>query len=372
MGYVLDVLAGALRLMKAPLSLLVYIFLLTMMCTGLYLGLRRPAMRVICEIPGAGWLTICEGFAQAQVIEPNATMRADFPGLMALQNDALDRLLAQSSAGSQLAFDVKRAEVLVRGLTSYINHSALENKVLIASLLSQFVGDAKDTGRDLQKLSSKLYSAVASVTAFTDYAGSTISAARASQAKDASPVVQRMFQASMDVLSEQITRTLKHATKSMERLDRLEESMATIHDVLVKEDLLVSERRNRLAADLWTRLGWNAEEMRVDDTQLKLLGSVQDYRVQALNHVIGTMQTLDAIDADLAELQSQLSAPAVAKLIPVEVQLASIQDSVRRLRQRMEATTRGVNDGSGTDLRMRDTMLGSSAEERIRLVDEDW
>nr|VWO98829.1 Zn(2)-C6 fungal-type domain-containing protein [Ganoderma boninense] len=361
MGYVLEVLAGVFRLMIAPLSVLIYLAIVALFVNMACQAVWEPTTEVICRLPGAAWLPPCRRHAPPQVVEwPNTTTRVDYPGLMALQNDALDQLLVQSNAGSQLAFDVKRAEVLVRGLTSYVLHSKLENKALIASALTQFVSDAKDTGRDLQKLSAKLYGAVASVTAFTEYAGTAIAEAKAFPNKDIDSIMQRMFLTSMETLSEQVSLSLKHAGSCIARLDRLEDSMATIHDILVKEDVLVIEQRNRLAADIWTKLGWNAEELHVHDTHLKLINGVQHYRVQAVNHVTSTMQTLETIDANLAELQGQLSSPVArkAKPITVEVQLATIHDSVHRLRKQMASTASGTEaSADGLDRQMRAVRL---------------
>lgn len=157
--YTFDVVASALQLFKAPLAVSLYIAL---MAYAIYAGLyafREPACKMLCAIPGTQVLSICHSYSPPVASEFKYAMRADYPDLMSLQNDALDKLLMQSSTGAYLALDVKRAELLVRGLVSYVTHSELENKSLLAGLLKQFSFDAKVTGRDLQRLSSKLYNA---------------------------------------------------------------------------------------------------------------------------------------------------------------------------------------------------------------------
>ena len=160
-AYIVDVLAGVFRLMKSPLSMFLYSLVLLFVAGVAYQPLQAPAVTLICQIPGMGMFPYCRGPNSILGQESNKTMRVDYPSLMAVQNDAMDKLLMQSSAGSQLAFDIKRAEVVVQGLTSYVVYSKLDNKALIASLLTQFAADAKATGRDIQKLTSKLYGTVA-------------------------------------------------------------------------------------------------------------------------------------------------------------------------------------------------------------------
>lgn len=163
----------------------------------------------------------------------------------------------------------------------------------------------------------------------------------------------------MNVLSEQVARVTIHATNCLARLDRLEEAMATIHDVLVKEDLVIHSTRDRIAGELWSKFGGNKETLRIHEMHIKLLSGVHSYRINALNHVVATMRTLEAIDADLSELRGKLSAPdalRIGEVIPLEVHLASIESSVRTLRTQL--STRHQESPPEIAINIRDAQSG--------------
>ena len=66
----------------------------------------------------------------------------------------------------------------------------------------------------------------------------------------------------------------------------------------------------------------------------QVLKNVQQYRSVAVAYVAGTTQALTKIDAELSDLRDRLSASSLEAVeIPLEVQLASIESSVRRLQE---------------------------------------
>jgi hypothetical protein len=85
---------------------------------------------------------------------------ADYPKLVDVQSATFEQLLDESVGGSGLALEIKKAEMATTDLSTLVRVSNLKSRDLIAESLTEFVEDAKKTGRGLQKLSSKVGGAV--------------------------------------------------------------------------------------------------------------------------------------------------------------------------------------------------------------------
>jgi hypothetical protein len=81
---------------------------------------------------------------------------ADYPKLMEAQSSTFEQLLDRSAGGSGLSLDIKKAEMATRDLTTLVRFSELKSRDSLSRSLEQFTSNAKDTGRGLQKLSSKI------------------------------------------------------------------------------------------------------------------------------------------------------------------------------------------------------------------------
>ena len=81
---------------------------------------------------------------------------ADYPKMVDIQSKTFKQLMDESIGGSALSLEVKKAEMAITDLVSFVRLSKLKAKDTLASSLLQFVLDAKKTGRGLQKLSSKI------------------------------------------------------------------------------------------------------------------------------------------------------------------------------------------------------------------------
>ena len=85
---------------------------------------------------------------------------ADYPKLVDTQSATFEQLLHESISGSGLSLEIKKAEIATSDLVTLVRVSNLKSKAMLADSLSDFVDDAKKTGRDLQKLTSKIGGAV--------------------------------------------------------------------------------------------------------------------------------------------------------------------------------------------------------------------
>ena len=87
-------------------------------------------------------------------------VRVDYPNFVEVQQHALDEFLGYSDNGSELAVNLKHAELAVRDLIVLVQASDLAVKDALADALMEFVIDAKNAGRDLQLLSAKINGAI--------------------------------------------------------------------------------------------------------------------------------------------------------------------------------------------------------------------
>lgn len=146
--------------------------------------------------------------------------------------------------------------------------------------------------------------------------------------------ILRTFQTSLAWFTSSISAIIVEASATTSNLDRLEECLAMAHALCLREQFETTLALDDLLWELWTKLGGHRSKVRDLKNRASVLKNIQKYRSIAIAYVAGTMQTLSAIDVELSELRDRLSAPALeANHIPLEVQLASIESSVRRLKE---------------------------------------
>ncbi|KAH9934425.1 hypothetical protein B0H21DRAFT_813538 [Amylocystis lapponica] len=342
--YLLDVHLVALRLLRAPLGLIICLYVLAVVSYYATMALCSTSgfslictVSAICQLPGFSLLCPPSGGA----IPPQS---ADFPGIVDMQGAVFEQLLDNSVAGSSLSLQIKKAQMAVSDLVTLVRVSDLSSKALIAESLEGFVGDAKRTSRGLQRLSAKIGGAVDSIMAVNDYALHKIEAADHIRSASLIPVWPRsrpsaekilpqVFEQAMDVLSAHVQRVILEAEVSFSRLDMLEQRLATLHEHLSREEASITSAKNELLSDLWTRLGGNRRELRSFEGHLEVLGNLADYRVRALAHVVSTLHKLQGLSGDLEDLRERVAAPELTGPgISVEVHMRSIRNGLERLR----------------------------------------
>lgn len=131
-SWVRDVLGGALRVLKTPISYLLAIWLLF----GLGVILRTlvtntvyASLSPICRIPGASLLNLpfCPVY---QVDTKNGPPPpVEFDQLMTVQAQ-FEEVLAESAGGVSLPVDMKRGEASIRDLRQLVRYSQLHSKLV--------------------------------------------------------------------------------------------------------------------------------------------------------------------------------------------------------------------------------------------------
>lgn len=145
-------------------------------------------------------------------------------------------------------------------------------------------------------------------------------------------VIAESFADSLNVASTQMERVILEAEVNLANLDRLERRLITLHEIVQRENVHISDERSELLAELWTILGGNRRRVRNLDGHLYLLRSIGQYRTRALAHVVATMQTVQVMSGDMEDLRERVNAPElVGDRIPPEVHIKSIQAGIDRL-----------------------------------------
>lgn len=359
----LKLLLGIAHMLQTPIAVIFTLYIIFLFSSQFLASMLKP----ICSIPGASLVPICSLQAQPQPSQgpqDRPPKWADYPRLVDMQATTLGQLLDQTAGGSGLALEIKKAELATHDLTTLVRVSDLTSRELLADTLVGFVGDAKKTAEDLQRLGAKVGGAVdrhvsslsqasrdanivCSVMAMNDYALNKIDAAQNGQpsavmrvlwpfgsASGTQEVVRSTFEDAMAVMGDAMARVVVEAQLSLGHLQDLEQRLLTLHEIIAREDKAVEADKGELLAHLWTKLGGNKKKMKGFERHVQLLGGVRAYRKQALGHVVGTLQTLSGMQADMEELRARVaSVPVGGERIPVEVHMRSIQKGLERMKE---------------------------------------
>ena len=152
--YVWDVSSRAFhhsRYMLGFLLALWIVALITLQVSPTFWGAISP----VCYLPLISSSDLCKTWRNA-IPGKQAPQWADYPKMVDLQSKTFEQLLDESIGGSALSLEVKKAEMTISDLISFVRLSSLKAKDSLANSLIDFVLDAKKAGRGLQKLSSKI------------------------------------------------------------------------------------------------------------------------------------------------------------------------------------------------------------------------
>ncbi|KAF8623605.1 hypothetical protein AX17_007308 [Amanita inopinata Kibby_2008] len=359
--YVMDILGTAIHLMRKPLGILIFLIFLSMSMGWIVYYLQK-ALMPMCFLPLVSRSTMCSVILQIQPI-----VKADpWKELVQVQTKAFDQLLDESAGGSGLSLEIKKAEIATSDLVTLVRHSELKGRDLLADSLKDFVNNAKKTGRGLQKMGSKVAGAVDNILAVNTYALRTIEEVSGKKTsvltslmpwysgKDTKEAVGNIFADAMGVLSANLQRLILEAETNLANLNSLEERLSTLHDIVTREGISISNAKDDLLSDLWTILGGNRGRLRGLNEHLALLKQLGSYRKKALVHVTATLEALQAMSDDMEDLRERVATPElVGPSVPIEVHIQSIQNGIERLQEGRNRARRIEADAVRRVLEMR-------------------
>ncbi|KZV63886.1 hypothetical protein PENSPDRAFT_757644 [Peniophora sp. CONT] len=349
--YAFSVFSISTRFMKYPLAVFLFLYLLALIL-GRVSSQLQTALQPLCYIPGVSFLCSHPSpYVSSDPGPPPPPQWADFPRLVDMQGQTFEALLDESADNAGLSLEIKKAEMATADLATLVRVSDLASRERLADILTDFVGDARDTSRQLQRFSAQVNGALDSVMAVNDHALHTIEAAEA-HSKSVMASVQALipfaatpedvrqaavttaFASAMSILSSNMERLQLEAQTSLMKLDRLEARLGTLHELVKTQDASLSDLREEILAKLWTKLGGNKRDLRGTDKHRALLAGIGAYRARALAHVVTTLQALQGYAEDMEVLRTRVATPSLAEDIPLEVHVRSIGAGLRRLQDR--------------------------------------
>ncbi|KAF8905067.1 hypothetical protein CPB84DRAFT_1676925 [Gymnopilus junonius] len=365
----LDVLSTAIHLLRKPLSILLFLWLL-----GFIMGQVSQTLRTvflpICVIPGISSSRMCRSLASNLSSGRRVSQWADYPKLVDVQSKTFGQLMNEVVGDSALALEIKKAEMATTDLIALIKISDLKARDALVGSLDEFVHDSKKVGRGMQKFASRVGGAVDNIMAMNEFALLSIESARnaepsfwsltslvpgKSRRKKLDMIIAKTFEDAMDVLSTNMERLILEAEANYQNLNALEEQLGTLHELISREDSSLASAKTELLADLWTKLGGNRKTLRNFDSHLVLLRELGTYRKQALVHVVAALQVLRTMSEDMEDMRERVAEPnLVGPNVPVEVHMKSIHMGLERLREGRTKAKR----------------LSEDAVRRVLLIDE--
>ncbi|CAK5265552.1 unnamed protein product [Mycena citricolor] len=338
--YFLDVSKRVILLLRIPLSTLLFLWIVAFLC-GLMSHTIRAMISPMCFVPGISSSSFCVPPVSVSLGQ-GLPKWADFPSLVNMQTAAIEQLLDESSSGSALALQIKKAEIATTDLVTLVGVSELKSRESLSNALRSFVDDARKAGRSLNKLNAKVAGAVDGITAVNDYALHSIQAAAAPSLLDRlvpwrktdAGILLETFEDSMNYLSSILQRLVLEFEVNMQNLYSLEEQLSVLHEIVMREDVSLSAAKSELLGELWTILGGNRKKLRGYAHHLEILKGLGQYRIQALAHVISALQTLTQMSEDIENLRERVAAPELTESrIPVHVHIKSIQSGIERIKE---------------------------------------
>ncbi|KAL5314944.1 hypothetical protein ACEPPN_017594 [Leptodophora sp. 'Broadleaf-Isolate-01'] len=358
MSWLLDVLTGALKVLKKPLSYILAVWLLfgiAVIVRNLVTNSIYASMSPLCRIPGASLLNL--PFCPVHRVDTShgSPPPVEFDDLMAVQSK-FEEVLEESAGGVSLPLDMKRGEASIRDLRQLVRYSQLHSKNELVLEFDGFIETARIASYDLQKFNSHVGRAVDSVIATTrwttrvldgiqerDGSRGSINAfihdrllAPFQPVKFTESVLLDQYIQHTRIVEEEINKLIIEAQAILLVLTNLEDRLDVIHGIATRDDMHTKALKEEILAELWTMVGGNRGKLNKMDRKLGLLQQVGIYRKTAYAHVSGTIIRLQAMGAGLEDLRERVGSPELLRDrldIPLSVHIENINKGVERLEE---------------------------------------
>ena len=361
--WLLDILGGALKALKKPISwvLAIYAFAgLMTLVQNLLTHSVYSALSPICRIPGSSFLHLpmCET-SNLKLNREDAAAAVEFDQLMTVQSRFED-VLEQSAAGVSLPLDMKRGETSIRDLRQVVRFSQLSSRNELVLEFDGFIETARIASYDLQRFNSHVGRGVDNVLATARWTQRVLDDMAVKKSSRGiipafindqilapfqplqlteSKLLDQYIQHTR-IVSEEIESLITEAQALLGVLQNIEDRLEVIHGIAYRDNMHAQVSKDEVLSQLWTLLGGNRAALGKYNKQLDLLRKVGEYRKIAWAHVSGTILKLQAMGAELEELRERVGSAEVLRHradIPLAVHLESIRMGVERLEQGREA-----------------------------------
>ncbi|TGO09324.1 hypothetical protein BTUL_0170g00150 [Botrytis tulipae] len=356
-AWILEILGGALRILRTPLSYLLAICILSgiglvarnLVTTSIYASLSP-----ICLIPGSSLLNL--PFCSTHNTDSSkARVPVEFEQVMMVQAQFED-ILRESAGGVSLPLDMKRGESFLRDLRQLVRYSQLKSRNELVMEFDGFIDTAKIASWDLTKFNSHVGRAVDSVISITRWTSRVLDGIQERETsrgligtfvndkllapfqptKFSERLVLDQYVEHTRAVEEEIARLVLEAQALLMVLNNLEDRLEIIHGITVRDGVQVQASKDETLSELWAWLGGHRGKINKLNGQLNLLKEIGDRRKIALAHVSGTLIKLQEISSGLEDLRERVAAPELLRDridIPLSVHIEHIQTGINRLEE---------------------------------------
>lgn len=354
----LEVLIGAVKLLKTPITYVVAAWLLLgffVMLRNLVTGSIMNALSPICRVPGTSLLGLpfCDSPIPVEFQE-NQEAPVEFDKLMSVQ-DQFGEILEYSAHGAALSVNLHRAESSVRSLREITRWSDMPSRNELLFEFGEFVETAQKAGWDIARLQSHIGRVcdwmistnkwtLRSLESIADTQTPTIQGPIAKfMSKMLSPFQPLAYTRSklmdhylthMSLIEDQISALASESRSLHELLLVLEDRLDRIHSIAIRDGIQVQDNKEELLAQILTALGFNRKELRRFEKDLAILGKVELLRDMAAAHVSVTSSKLQSVQAELTELRERVRSVDMMRereIVPLAVHIEHLNDGVERL-----------------------------------------
>ena len=136
------------------------------------------------------------------------------------------------------------------------------------------------------------------------------------------------------VVEDEINQLVAEAQALLLLLQNLEDRLDVIHGIAVRENLHAEGSKADFLSQLWTMLGGNRSKLGKYESQLRLLGQVNEYRKNAIAHVSGTLVKLQRMGAEIEDLRERVGSVELLGrkgAVPLRMHIENIEMGVERL-----------------------------------------
>ena len=142
------------------------------------------------------------------------------------------------------------------------------------------------------------------------------------------------FNDSMNQLRLELDMLIVQGTNCAQQLRDLESNLHALHRTISRGSYEAHTDYAILSSKLWTRLGFNSQELRVLETKLQTLAQLLNYRNQALSHVSKSLIIVRDRKIDMEMLQEKVSQPLpMGQHLSVEQQTKTVVAGIQELKR---------------------------------------
>ncbi|CEL61715.1 hypothetical protein RSOLAG1IB_04465 [Rhizoctonia solani AG-1 IB] len=254
----------------------------------------------------------------------------DFVTLAGLQS-RMEYVMERTAGSSKAAVDIKDSEMALRDLGTLVKQSNIAGKDALGRDISHFINEAKIASGNLQRFGSHVWGAVDRILSLNERTLTMLESVSTGRGDIIAhrKGLELIWIQSIELMEKNLRRLIHEAQDNVGLLQRLEERLNNIQDMVYIEIDEISGKERELRRDLLGELfGTNQDKRRSHDASRELLEAVGLNRKVALRHVTDVLFKLEQMSNDLDGLRERVAQP----LIVADSSNTSIEEHINSMR----------------------------------------